>query len=206
MIQRELLGTETRDLSLSQWYTPPALAERVVEWADAAGAQSILEPAAGRGALLEPLPRGRDVVAVELDLENARSLRARYHEARIIQGDFLTARVDELGGRFDLAIMNPPYEHGLDAAFVYRASCHARRVVAILRSVFFHGTRRWETVLRYVDLVGLVYLVNRPQFGAPGMVSTGARSDFVVAEFRHRSMPLELGEDDCRPTVEWWTI
>lgn len=97
----------------------------------------VLEPSAGRGALIRALLRagyvGR-IVAVELDPTNLRLLRKQHGEhplITIVAGDILTA---DLGayGPFDGAIMNPPFDApGAKNPLLYID--HIRRVASLLR-------------------------------------------------------------------------
>ena len=70
--QLELIEGTNRDAGLSQWFTPPKLAARVVEWAGVPISPfkewRVLEPSAGNGALVRPLlAAGAEVYAVEVD-------------------------------------------------------------------------------------------------------------------------------------------
>ncbi|MCC7542373.1 MAG: hypothetical protein IT379_39510 [Deltaproteobacteria bacterium] len=189
---------------LSQWYTAPELARRIVRWSLPAIGMRILEPAAGRGALIDPLvplleSRAIEVVACELDEANVEVLRARYHglNVDVRHCDFLATDV----GRCDLALQNPPYEDDRDIGFVLHALEHAPRVVALLRSAFRHGARRRNQVWRWAELLRVVELAERPRFEGP--VSGSPLSDFAVFELSSRPLPRAPGEAD-RPKVEWW--
>ena len=60
-----------------QFYpTPASVAERVVELAEISDTHTVLEPSAGKGALLKPLKRTEGIQAIEIDKELADGLRA----------------------------------------------------------------------------------------------------------------------------------
>lgn len=195
---------ERRDLSRSQWYTPPDLAERLWKWATPPGrvAARVLEPSAGIGALIKPALRDRRVrriTAVDIDAGNCDALRElprRGPRLSVVRGDFTHFKP---AMRFDLGITNPPYEDDQDVGFVLRLLGFAPVVCGIFRSAIQHGEGRFEAFWRHVDMPRKVNLVNRPEFGE----GTGARSDFIVAEFTRRATLRERGE----PTIcaeEWW--
>ncbi len=194
----------------SQWYTPASLAKQIVEWQEldkeCAGGLRVLEPSAGRGVFIEAAPRC-SWTAVELDRDNADHL-ARWADPitspieRVICDDFLKLSPADLRAPFDLVVMNPPYEDDLDIDFVMHAFSFAPLVVALLRSAFRHGSKRWDCVLRWVDVLGQVELIDRPQFGT-GTSGNSPMSDFVVVELRRRKTPRKLGER-MHTTVAWW--
>jgi predicted RNA methylase len=191
-----------KNRALSQWYTPKPLAEKVVSWAleGCKGKMSILEPSAGIGALIEPIPSHHDVDAFEIDHANIAYLQ-QYNRGLVYCTDFLSC---DLTREYDLAIANPPYERGLDISFVERVIVDrvARCGVFILRSVFLCGVNRWDRIWRHVAITRLAYLTNRPRFSE---LSGSPRHDFIVVELVRRDSPLALG-DPCAPLIEWWQI
>lgn len=195
-----------RSPALSQWYSPPALARRIVSWAHVDAGMRVLEPAAGRGALIDPLEPliarcAIRVVAYDIDDDNAQFLEDRWRFAiEVRAGDFL-ADCPQAGERFHLAITNPPYEDNADAAFVLRCLEVSDRVVALVRSAFLHGGWRRAQVWRRAELRRLAILSERPRFDGP--VSGSPISDFVVVELVRRAELRGAGEHDT-PTVEWW--
>jgi predicted RNA methylase len=107
---------------LDQFFTPPALAQQVVEMADVYG-RTVLEPSAGRGALVRAALSGyaARVVAVERDAKLAEELtgatRAVVHCA-----NFLTRGAEDFErDRFDRIVMNPPFSRRQDIAHVMHA-------------------------------------------------------------------------------------
>lgn len=174
------------DPTASQWFTPPDLAARIVEWAGVTPGMRVLEPSAGIGRFVLPLvDAGADVLSIDTDPRMG---------ARVC-ADFLTVPV----GTVDLAVMNPPFEGGAMEAHVMRALEWAPRVVALLPAAFMGGAARYAQVWRNVTLLGLVYFTTRPSFGGD---QSGQR-DFAVFELVRRRVPRSRGERD-RVSVEWW--
>lgn len=202
--QTELIGGTERDLGKSQWFTPPELAAKVVEWAHPdyclhGHKMRVLEPSAGNGALVRPLlAAGAEVAAVEMDaryqLELETFLRGPH---RPLIWNFLECTTGGLGS-FDLCVMNPPYENGLDVQFILHALKFAPRVVGIFRSALLHGQERKAKLWSQVRPTRIAFLAERPKFGEGG----GARSDFIVCELqRAPQVPAEMA---ARATLEWW--
>jgi len=103
--------------------TPPTLADRVVAMADIAPGDRVLEPSAGFGRLIEAIGRAAvecDLVTVEMDFRMVRHLRERWPAARHHQGNFRAHDVGLLG-RFDVVVMNPPFERGEDIQHISHA-------------------------------------------------------------------------------------
>ena len=99
---------------LYQFYeTPPELARRMVALADLHEGQSVLEPSAGRGAILKEMPQTVHRTAVELNssLVELKDLAQRVHYR-----DFLQCN-GELG-TFDRIVANPPFRNGQDVEHV----------------------------------------------------------------------------------------
>jgi predicted RNA methylase len=208
------VGPET-DPALSQWFTPPRLAEKVVDFAlDGLGRNRlgagayVLEPSAGAGALALPaLSAGANVTAVEIDARWGPVLEQR--GSALVRGsggsvgwlhvetlDYLRRPAPPVG-RFDVGILNPPYEGNLDAAFVAKALNECRRVVALLRSHAGHGVERWNTLWSRIAPEGWVCserkLVRRPDFGG----DFGAKHEYVVIRLDI------LGSEPAVP-IRWW--
>lgn len=111
--------------------TPPALARRMVELADVRPGHRVLEPSAGSGRLLQALPTGCDVTAVEINPTLARQIGARC-------ADFLSlAPVAD----FDRIVMNPPFTNAQDVRHIL----HARQFLApgcVLVALCANGPRQ----------------------------------------------------------------
>jgi predicted RNA methylase len=203
-VQASLFGDEhLPKAGQSQWYTPADLAKRIGSWSGFSKVDRLLEPSAGRGALIAPLPFC-DWTAVELDSDNVMVLcgmQVKGLITEVVNSDFLTCTRSRLGS-FDGVIMNPPYEGNMDRDFVMHALDFAPRVIALLRSAYRHGEDRWKKVWRWVDPVRQVDLVGRPTFGK-GLKGDSPMSDFAVWELRRRKTARKFGEP-VTITTEWW--
>lgn len=194
------LGTiAERKRSLSQWYTPPELAQRIVnEFEDLFVGRCVLEPSAGDGALVEPLfGVASKVHAIELDPSQAAYIMSDCTvdetAVTVTTGDFL--KLPRFAKRYDVALMNPPFENGQDVAFVMKALEWCGEVVSILRLKALAGVRRKAELWDRVELARLCILSRRPAFSG----QKGAMADFVVAHLRRPAHPIP-----SRPWVEWW--
>jgi hypothetical protein len=146
--------------------TPPELAKRMVSALGDAmdlGAR-LLEPSAGTGRLLQALPgvvpfpsdqrqTVLKVVAVEINHELASQLDRSGLAHTVVQGDFLTFDEAQLGGPFDLVLMNPPYAKGQDIQHIKHAASLLRpggRLVALCGD----GPRQNEQLRPWVEECG----------------------------------------------------
>jgi predicted RNA methylase len=178
---------------LSQWFTDPKLAREVWRWANRYElAESVLEPAAGHGALIRPiyeLPmQCKRVMAVDIDATCCEVLKGvagralqRFGTWSVMQADFLDERLTFVD-RFDLAFMNPPYEDGKAEAFVLRSLRVAKRVVGIFKASIQHGHERFHGLWSEAMVTREVKLARRPSFGIGASGSEGGKTDFVVLE------------------------
>lgn len=192
----DLTGYAPPDPGLSQWYTPPVLAVRLVRWGlgfSPMGRDDVaLEPSVGRGAIVEALlAEGIErVVGVDLDARNVTPwgghARVTVHHA-----DFMEW-VPEGGERFAHAFMNPPYERDADVQHIRRALDGSYAVTALVRSALLH-VRRAVILRPYV--IAVAALTGRPKF--TGAVDGSPLSDFVLlhlrARPRSRGVPVHFG-------------
>lgn len=124
---------------MQQFWTPPELAERVIELAKIERGHKVYEPSAGKGALLRAmLPFRPDllVCANEIDLELKKGLVTEFYHWFGAGGcgctDFLTIASIP---RFDRICMNPPYARQADIRHVSHAMGFLKpggRLVAIM--------------------------------------------------------------------------
>lgn len=109
---------------LDQFFTPAALAKRVVELADVKG-RTVLEPSAGDGALVQAavVAGATDILAVEVDPKHLAKLRDIARARPRVQTQH--ANFLEMGGvqtgSFDRVVMNPPFSRQRDIAHVLHA-------------------------------------------------------------------------------------
>lgn len=103
---------------LQAFYTPKPLADEIAQLANVKG-QFVLEPSAGRGALVEACARAgaRGVVCVELDPESAEQLKAD-GLTNVTCADFLTLQPNR---KYSRIVMNPPFTRGQDIKHVEHA-------------------------------------------------------------------------------------
>lgn len=194
------MENEKRSVELSQWYTPPKLAERIVDWAlrpcgepvwVAASIQA-LEPSAGRGALAIPLrQRVRTVGCIEIDEDNAKHLAAIGFA--VLHTDFLEFGPYSSGPRYDIAVMNPPFEDGQTEAHVMHALKFAERVVCHCPMTTLAGVERGEAMWPRVQLHRLAICSSRPKYGTKGGMTDMCTIDVSLKAGWHG-----------QTQVEWW--
>lgn len=109
-------------------------------------------------------------------------------------------------GRFDLVVMNPPYENNQDVEHIDHALNHAPLAIVLVRSAIVHGQGRFRNFWRHVDIRRRANLVERPEFSVPvdGKVPPGAKSDFVVLDLERRQRARRQGEVSTQ-SEEWWS-
>lgn len=130
--------------------TPPELAERMVELAGIEPGMRVLEPSAGTGALIEAMPEGAHVVAVEINNGLCRRLNTMPKVATTIQADFLDMNGATPDAAFDRVVMNPPFEKGADIKHIERARALLKpggRLVALCAN----GPRQREKLMPLAD-------------------------------------------------------
>ena len=114
MDEAVIAGEVTDFQKLYQFYeTPPELACRMVAIAGVREGHRVLEPSAGKGAILKALPGGVHRTAVELNpsMVEIKALADSVHYTDFLQSN------GELG-TFDRIIANPPFPNGQDVDHV----------------------------------------------------------------------------------------
>lgn len=219
------------DADASQWFTPMPIADRMWRWSGLATIRTVLEPSAGSGNLIHAAIYSRRsegirdvlgddrsrvrVTAHELDGHYVDRMRERFRSDSLVDvraGSYLDAPApDDL---YDLALMNPPYENGLDGKFLAKAMNESQRVIALVRLAALVGQARTEAVWSRCrpdgDFVlrGLALFSGRPRFEAGRSIGDredggSAKADFCVVKLSRRTEP-ERGVDV--PThIEWWS-
>lgn len=183
---------------LSQWFTDKRLADAIVTWALRLGHRRILEPSAGDGAFVEPLVRlagAERVTAVEIDPPWAQRLR-QIPKLTVTAEDFLQYQPPH---RFDLTVMNPPYEDDQDLTHVVHALSMADEVVALVRLNFLSGVARHKQIWSKHTLTGLRLFTNRPRFSGAG----SPRHDFCVVKVC--AVKIQTARHAGSVDVGWWT-
>lgn len=106
-------------ISASQLFpTPEHIAAQMVRLAEIEQGHKVLEPSAGTGRILDALPGGCKVTAVEIDTKLQEHLYNNHPKASLICGDFLKRGFLET---FDRVIMNPPFKNGVDIKHILKA-------------------------------------------------------------------------------------
>lgn len=207
--QIELIEGTNRDVSKSQFFTPPKLAAKLVQWADipesfghhGTRAYRVLEPSAGNGALVRPLvAAGAHVTAVELDSRYTDDLDDLLGDTCNHQSymgcDFLSLPADNnlfKRWQYDLCVGNFPFHADLTGAFTLHALNFAPRVCAIYPSNVFYSEQR-EELWKQVRPTRIAYMSKRAWPGA---------TDYVALELVKR----EDAGRFCYPmdaSIEWW--
>lgn len=112
--------TERETVQTQQYFpTPPAVVERLLDLAVLRPGMEVLEPSAGRGALVAALvARGCKVDAVEQEEAHARVLAATGSFRALAVADFLAVGPRSV---YDRVVMNPPFARDADTAHVTHA-------------------------------------------------------------------------------------
>jgi predicted RNA methylase len=134
-------GFVDKKQELGAFFTPAALADKLVKLADVQVDHTVLEPSAGRGAIVDALVRVTNArylecVAIELDPANYKALLDSGSDY-IFKGDFLLLSTapavcskrgvctwnlpPETPASFDRIVMNPPFRRGADIEHVLHA-------------------------------------------------------------------------------------
>lgn len=198
----------TNQRALSQWYTRPYLAEAMVERAKVHNPRYVLEPSAGHGALILPMPAEWKVTAVELDEKtHAKSLENLDPPLHVlIYGDFLKhnnwigcGRMPIAGvttcRRFDVGIANPPFENDKDLAFALKLLTLCHVVLLLVRVPFLHRVACWEQLWSKKDELHRSWQrdhVSRPRFGG----KYNPQDEYCIVEIQH-------GPGDGRVDLGW---
>lgn len=197
---------EQRRRDLSQFYTPPELAERVWRWMRPAYSPAplrVLEPSAGRGALISPLftlsiPVAK-LVAYEVDPVNVDALNTLLAPTGLdFEVRFADFTADAAPGSFDLAVINTPYEDGQDVDFAERCCRVCTWVGGIFPAGILYSDAR-AAFWRWHDIRRAAYLSKRPHFGG----EYSAQTDFCVLDLARRTTARKQGEASTTST-EWW--
>ena len=211
----QLTNPENPDLcdpSKSQWYTPPELAERIVQWAlsgyeDVRGPHGmlemgVLEPSAGRGALLRYIAAEvTDFHCFEIDPKNIPALREFTFRAENV--DFLRR---EPSRQYDLVIMNPPFEDGATEEHVLHALKFAPRVVCHCPLTTLAGQGRRTGLWAIAYLKRLVIHASRRKYSSN---QRGGMTDMCTIDVVHRPEWLSVMKNPdyvaaSGVDLEWW--
>lgn len=170
--------------------TPASLAERVVQEADIMDGDSVLEPSAGKGDLVEAILQAANdvhVTALEVYTTLAEILQTRFERRDVTAywTNFLEWHADPI---YDRVVMNPPFEKGADREHVLRALLHLKpggRLVSIMCCSASEG-RGWEgfhaSLRELCDTYRFEDLPDGSFKGAEAFRQTGVRAVLLVAD------------------------
>lgn len=104
--------------------TPQGLAHELLQWADIQPNETILEPSAGMGAIVDNVPERfrSQITCVEINPLCCEVLENKGYN--VINTDFLTWETDQ---QFDKIIANPPFNKSIDID-------HVRKMFSLLKS------------------------------------------------------------------------
>ena len=148
-IHARLSGGEKIDIKKDfQFFeTPKEVADMIHDLAEISSFDIVLEPSAGRGALLEPLHKAK-VFCVELMRENVKYLQD--NEYLVTEGDFLEMIPEELG-KFDRIIANPPFTKNQDIDHVlhmYKFLADGGILVSVMSPSWTFGSQKKQVRFR----------------------------------------------------------
>lgn len=203
-----------RKSALSQWFTPSWIARRLALWLPVEPTGLVLEPSAGSGELVEGLVRAgwpiERIVAVELDPEWCAHLRRRFPDLAVIEGDFLGAEVQQQieWSSIRHVLTNPPYEGGLDVAFLdaclNNLDVDGHVAVLVKTDIEYSSVRLpfWRDLAR---VERRARLLERPAFGrhVDGEKQGGAERNYVGLDVVARVFPRDPGTVETVEEEAW---
>jgi len=182
---RESLGialqtgkTESQQSIKQAFFTPRVIASEMIDMAHLCKDDTILEPSAGEGNLIDAIhASGQPVLkieAIELDPGHVQLLKAKYpvtgklteggntkawgmsqHKVWVRQGDFLSMTPQEVyAPLFSCVLMNPPFTKGQDVKHILHAWKFLRsggRLISIASAAV-----RYNTTANYRELRNLI--------------------------------------------------
>jgi predicted RNA methylase len=115
----EIASTKTKAQQFGAFFSPPKVADRVIELAGIAPGMLMLEPSAGKGALAYPAAlAGAIVHCVEFMDSNFAALAGDARLGKVLHADFLTLTPSPI---YDGVVMNPPFDKQADIKHVLHA-------------------------------------------------------------------------------------
>jgi hypothetical protein len=196
---------------LSQWMTPPWLAQKMAAWCftpwilDAnkrAFSLRILEPSAGCGHIVQAfraLAPGAKIDAVELDPRWADHLRMLAC-CNVHEGDYLARPAP--AQRYDITPANVPYDGGEEADHVEKILEESDRAVLHLPVRSLHGRKRFNRIWKRFNRADGEWwirrearLIARPKYATSRHKLGGGADEIVILDCRRVPGPCE---------VEWW--
>ncbi len=140
--------------TLQLYETPLDLAIRMVNLAGLKADMRVLEPSAGRGAIVSSIMHTQpsEVVAIELAEEHMETLRTKAHTSHRM--NFMDASPETLG-LFDAVVMNPPFGQRADIKHILHATQFlkpAGRLVSLCRQGYLRNIKLRPLAKEWIDL------------------------------------------------------
>jgi len=150
LFENLLLTGEVEDIKKEfQFFeTPKELVKQMIEMAELKEKDSILEPSAGKGAIVDEIKIG-DLFVNELNEKNYKVLLEEYKQAT--NYDFMESSL----GLFDKIIMNPPFSRQQDIDHILRAFDHLKKggmlVSIVSESPFFRVNKKSVEFRKFLE-------------------------------------------------------
>jgi len=160
--------------------TPSGIAARLVEYAGVVDTDTILEPSAGQGAIIEQINEYTDVVpdCYELMDINVTALNHSGLKFNLLGSDFLLSPIDK---KYTKIIANPPFNKNQDIEHVlamYERLAVGGRLVSITSMSWYHGSQKKQVEFKaWLESKGAQII----QLGAGAFKGSGTMIDsFIV--------------------------
>lgn len=193
--QLNLLDTTPKGSEeLSQWFTPKALALRLVRWAGICAGDSVLEPSCGDGAFVSALLEigctgivANDIDPVMLERVAAPGVIRTHHPMDFLDPNFPVEP-------WDWVVQNPPYEHGQDRDHLAKGLTLAPKMLALIRTAALHGIESHARIWSEYRVRKIGIISARPSFCLGGDPTGSPKSDIsaVVFDKSHKG-PTTVG-------------
>ncbi|MDO9463786.1 MAG: SAM-dependent methyltransferase [bacterium] len=147
IIEEILLTGEYTDAKKEYQFfeTPDELAKKLVDMANIQPGETVLEPSAGRGAIVKHINKGASCDCIELNLKDRIYLREEGYY--VVGEDFLQCQQ-----RYDVIIANPPFSFQSDISHITHMIELANRCVVSIAS----SSVMWRTNKKSVEFRELV--------------------------------------------------
>lgn len=134
--------------------TPEALVEQMLAKISWKEVHTVLEPSAGKGNIVDVIRRKErengvdiDIDCIEINPELRATLNGKGY--RVVHDDFLTYPEDYK--RYDLIVMNPPFNHGADVDHLLKA-LHIQRDGGAVVSLLNAAVLKWPNTNKKLEL------------------------------------------------------
>ena len=204
MAGKNFSGNNLGQRKPSDYYeTPFSMTAKILPEIDWAGIHTVLEPAAGNGAILKVLHNSHPACRRQIDGFDL----CPPEGSGVIPGDFLGFE-----GHADLVITNPPFSRSHE--FILKAKEVANRyIVFLLPLSYLHGQRRFEEIWQddRFPLARVHVFVRYPMLGDPLRTDGKYRTGMTVFAWyiwdnQHEGPPviswIDNNEDILRKSVD----